>query len=63
MMVPDPQPLYEDVDPERRATSLTAAPLVAPILTPAHRYEREQSKSNMPPPRVRDNPLTKIGVD
>jgi FO synthase len=55
--------LYEDVDPERRATSFAAAPLMAPILTPAHRYEREQPKSDMPPPRVRDNPLTKIGVD
>jgi FO synthase len=54
---------YEDVDPERRTTSLAAAPLVAPILTPAHRYEREQPKSNMPPPRPRGETLTKIGID
>ena len=53
--------LYEDVAPERRTTSLAAAPLVAPILTPAHRYEREQN-SNMPP-RRRSETLTKIGIE
>jgi FO synthase len=33
--------LYEDVCPERRAASFAAVPLVAPIQTPAHRFERE----------------------
>jgi FO synthase len=33
--------LYEVVSAERRAASLAAAPLAAPIQTPAHRYERE----------------------
>jgi FO synthase len=47
--------LYEDVAPDRRATSFAAAPLAAPILTPAHRYEREAPKSNAPPARVRSN--------
>jgi FO synthase len=55
--------LYEDVAPERRAASFAAAPLLAPILTPAHRYEREQPKSNMPPPRPRSKTLTKIGIE
>jgi FO synthase len=36
--------LYEDVAPERRAASLAAAPLAAPVQTPAHRYEREPPK-------------------
>src|SRR5260370_41884611 len=39
--------LYQNVAAERRAASFAAAPLAAPSLTPAHRYEREQ------PPRVR----------
>ncbi len=38
--------LYEDVAAERRAASFAAAPLAAPILTPAHRYEREPQKSS-----------------
>ncbi|HEY6259372.1 MAG TPA: 5-amino-6-(D-ribitylamino)uracil--L-tyrosine 4-hydroxyphenyl transferase CofH, partial [Xanthobacteraceae bacterium] len=33
--------LYEDADAERRTASFAAAPLAAPILTPAHRYERK----------------------
>ncbi|HLH95201.1 MAG TPA: bifunctional FO biosynthesis protein CofGH [Xanthobacteraceae bacterium] len=33
--------LYENVPAERRAASLAAAPLAAPIQTPAHRFERE----------------------
>ena len=45
--------LYEDVAPERRAASFAAAPLAAPILTPAHRYEREQPKSAVPPRRAK----------
>src|ERR1700733_942121 len=36
--------LYEKVTAERRATSFAAAPLAAPILTPAHRYERSDSR-------------------
>jgi FO synthase len=32
--------LYQDVAAERRAASFAAAALAAPILTPAHRYER-----------------------
>ncbi|HEY2227167.1 MAG TPA: bifunctional FO biosynthesis protein CofGH [Xanthobacteraceae bacterium] len=36
--------LYEDAAPERRAASFKAAPLAAPVLTPAHRYEREPPK-------------------
>jgi FO synthase len=55
--------LYEDVAAERRATSFTAAPLAAPILTPAHRYEREQPKGNVPLPRQRSEQLTKIGIE
>ncbi len=55
--------LYQDVHPERRTTSFTAAPLVAPILTPAHRYEREQPNSNMPPPRRRGEQPTKIAIE
>jgi FO synthase len=55
--------LYQDVDAERRATSFTAAPLAAPILTPAHRYEREQPKGNLPPPRQRSESLSKIGIE
>jgi FO synthase len=53
--------LYEDVAAERRATSFAAAPLVAPILTPAHRYEREQPKDALPPP-VRGSSPIKIGI-
>jgi FO synthase len=52
--------LYEDVAPERRAVSFTAAPLAAPILTPAHRYEREQPKRGVT--RARKDSLTKIGI-
>jgi len=48
--------LYQDVAAERRAASFAAAPLAAPILTPAHRYERE------PPPRMRGTSLTSDGV-
>ena len=55
--------LYQDVDAERRATSFRAAPLAAPILTPAHRYEREQPKGNVPLPRQRGEQLTKIGIE
>jgi FO synthase len=36
--------LYEEVPAERRAASFAAAPLAAPILTPAHRYERSESR-------------------
>jgi FO synthase len=54
--------LYDDVAAERRATSFAAAPLVAPILTPAHRYEREQPNSTVPPP-VRGSSLTKIAIE
>jgi FO synthase len=54
--------LYQDVAAERRATSFAAAPLAAPILTPAHRYEREQPTNTLPP-RVRSNSLTKIGIE
>jgi FO synthase len=36
--------LYEEVDAERRAASFAAAPLAAPILTPAHRYARSESR-------------------
>jgi FO synthase len=53
--------LYEDVAPERRAVSFAAAPLAAPILTPAHRYEREPQGSGVPP-RARKESLTKIGT-
>jgi FO synthase len=53
--------LYEDVAPERRAASFAAAPLVAPVLTPAHRYEREQTRNNVPP-RAQKDSLTKIGI-
>jgi FO synthase len=35
--------LYEEVPAERRTASFAAAPLAAPILTPAHRYERSGS--------------------
>jgi FO synthase len=55
--------LYEDVAAGRRAASFAAAPLAAPILTPAHRYEREQPKGNRPPPRQGDVQLTKIGIE
>jgi FO synthase len=48
--------LYQDVAAERRAASFAAAPLAAPILTPAHRYEREQ------PQRLRGTSLTSDGV-
>jgi FO synthase len=37
--------LYEEVASERRAASFAAAPLAAPILTPAHRYERQQPRA------------------
>jgi hypothetical protein len=53
--------LYQDVTPERRATSFAAAPLSAPVLTPAHRYEREQPKGSVPP-RAQKASLTKIGI-
>jgi FO synthase len=53
--------LYEDVTPERRAASFAAAPLAAPVLTPAHRYEREQTRNNVPP-RAQKDSLTKIGI-
>jgi FO synthase len=53
--------LYEDVAPERRAASFKAAPLSAPVLTPAHRYERKQSKGSVPP-RAQKDSLTKIGI-
>jgi FO synthase len=47
--------LYQDVTAERRAASFAAAPLAAPILTPAHRYERA--------PPERSAALTKIGLE
>ena len=53
--------LYEDVAGERRAASFAAAPLAAPIFTPAHRHERERSKTTMPP-RERTGSLAKIGI-
>ena len=53
--------LYEDVAADRRAASFTAAPLAAPILTPAHRYERKEPKNTVPP-RARSGSLTKIGT-
>ena len=53
--------LYEDAAPERRSVSFAAAPLAAPILTPARRYERARQKSNVPP-RTRKESLTKIGT-
>jgi FO synthase len=55
--------LYEDVAAERRAASFAAAPLAAPVLTPAHRYERKPPKSNPPPPRAQNTSLTKIGIE
>ncbi len=55
--------LYQDVAAGRRAASFAAAPLAAPILTPAHRYEREQPKGNLTPPRQRGEQLTKIGIE
>ncbi|HWF94129.1 MAG TPA: 5-amino-6-(D-ribitylamino)uracil--L-tyrosine 4-hydroxyphenyl transferase CofH [Xanthobacteraceae bacterium] len=55
--------LYQDVAAGRRAASFAAAPLAAPILTPAHRYEREQPKGTPPPPRQRGEQLTKIGIE
>ena len=55
--------LYEDVAADRRATSFAAAPLVAPILTPAHRYEREAAKSTVAPARVRSNSLANSGIE
>jgi FO synthase len=48
--------LYEEVAPERRAASFKAVPLAAPVLTPAHRYERE-------PPRHRNGSLAKSGIE
>jgi FO synthase len=54
--------LYEDVAAGRRAAAFAAAPLAAPILTPAHRYERESPKGNVPPRRQRGEQLTKIGI-
>jgi FO synthase len=53
--------LYQDVAAERRATSFAAAPLAAPILTPAHRFERKQPKGGLRPP-VRDGSFIKIGI-
>jgi FO synthase len=53
--------LYEDATPERRAASFAAAPLAAPILTPAHRYDRKQPKGSVPP-RAQKVSLTKIGI-
>jgi FO synthase len=53
--------LYRDVAAERRAASFAAAPLADPILTPAHRYEREQPRGTRPP-RAQENSLTKIGI-
>ena len=47
----------------RRDASFAAAPLAAPILTPAHRYEREQPNGNMPPPHQHGEQLTKIGFE
>ena len=35
--------LYEDVAADRRATSFAAAPLVAPILPPAHQATNERA--------------------
>jgi FO synthase len=48
--------LYGDVAAERRAASFAAAPLAAPILTPAHRYDRAR-------PGERKNVLAKIGLE
>jgi FO synthase len=39
--------LYEEVSAERRAASFAAAPLAAPVLTPAHRYERSGSRTKV----------------
>jgi FO synthase len=44
--------LYEEVTAERRAASFAAAPLAAPILTPAHRYERSDSRPTTSSPRT-----------
>jgi FO synthase len=49
--------LYDDVAADRRAAAFAAAPLAAPILTPAHRYERE------PPPRVRNGSLANSSIE
>jgi FO synthase len=55
--------LYEDVPCDRRAASFAAAPLAAPVLTPAHRYERDPSTSSVPPPRARSETLAKSGIE
>jgi FO synthase len=55
--------LYEDVAPDRRAASFKAAPLAAPVLTPAHRYEREPPNSVVPPSRAHSGPLAKSGIE
>jgi FO synthase len=52
--------LYDAVAADRRAASFAAAPLAAPVLTPAHRYERGQHKNTVPP-RVRSDSLARSG--
>jgi FO synthase len=53
--------LYEEVAAERRVASFKAAPLAVPVLTPAHRYEREP-ESGVPPPPVRRGSLASSGI-
>jgi hypothetical protein len=55
--------LYEHVAADRRAASFEAAPLAAPVLTPAHRYEREPPNSVVPPSRARNGSLAKSGIE
>jgi FO synthase len=54
--------LYEDVAADRRAAAFAAAPLAPPVLTPAHRYEREAPRT-VPPQRVRDSSLADSGIE
>jgi FO synthase len=54
--------LYEEVAAERRVASFKAAPLATPVLTPAHRYEREP-EGGVPPPRVRRGSLASSGIE
>jgi len=54
--------LYDDAVAERRRASFAAAPLAAPILTPAHRYEREQPISALPSPD-HGGSLAKLGIE
>jgi len=50
--------LYQDASAERRAASFAAAPLAAPIHTPAHRYDPERLNSA---PASRRDSLVRMG--